>query len=56
MILALAGGVALAFGAFERDMAAAEENLATLRYPEAAEQLAAAEEYAEYRPLVASCR
>ena len=52
VVLALAGGVALGVGAFERNMAAADESLATLRYADAEEQLDAAEEYARYARLI----
>jgi hypothetical protein len=48
VVLALAGGVSLGVGAFERHMAAAEEGLVTLRYDEAAASLAEAGRYAEY--------
>ena len=48
VIVALAAGASFAFAAYERDMAAAEESLATLRYSEAADRLSAAGEYAEY--------
>ena len=54
VIIALAAGASFAFAAYERDMAAAEESLATLRYSEAADRLTAAGEYREYRPLAAT--
>jgi hypothetical protein len=47
VVLALAGVAAFAVASFERDMAAAEESLATLQYDQAADQLAAAAKYAE---------
>src|SRR5688572_29549220 len=48
LVVALAGGACLAYAGYERTMAAAEQDLATLRYEAAAEKLESAAEYAEY--------
>jgi hypothetical protein len=48
VVLAAAGGVCLAVAGYQRDMAAAEAHLATLRYEEAAEKLSSAAAYAGY--------
>jgi hypothetical protein len=48
VVFALAGGVSLGVGVFERHMAVAEEGLVTLRYDEAREALSEASKYAEY--------
>jgi hypothetical protein len=47
-IVALGGAVLMGVAAYERNMAAAEQDLATLRYAEAAEKLDTAASYAEY--------
>ena len=48
LVVALAGGACLAYAGYERTMAAAEQDLATLRYEAAAEKLDAAAGYAGY--------
>ena len=48
ILLALGGAGFLTAAGYEREMAAAEENLATLRYEAAAEKLSSAAEYATY--------
>ena len=48
VLVALAGAVCMGIARFERNMASAEEDLATLRYADAAEKLSSASAYAEY--------
>jgi hypothetical protein len=48
VFVALAGAVCMGIARFERNMASAEEDLATLRYADAAEKLSSASAYAEY--------
>lgn len=48
VLLAAAGATALGMASFERRMAGVEEDLATMRYAEAAEKLSAASSYAHY--------
>src|SRR5262245_65485824 len=48
VLVTLAGVVCMGIARFERNMASAEEDLATLRYADAAEKLSSASAYAQY--------
>ena len=48
LLVALAGAACMGIARFERNMAAAEEDLVTLRYADAAEKLSSAAAYTEY--------
>jgi hypothetical protein len=48
LVIAAIGGGTLLFASYERQMASAEESLATMRYADASDTLASAAKYAEY--------